>query len=232
MVEPRRGPASARLTAGCGRRRRGSVRGDAVARRSLPRGEGQEPARAAPARSPVGARDRDARRRRRGVHAPSGPTFVVAPGRTTARCRPGATLVHDPGGGQGPAVRAGLEAAALASRAAPFLVVNADLPCVTRARPARARRRRPRRTASRSRRQPTARRTRSRSLGARLFVPVYGPGSAERFAALAPSRRWTHRISSMTWTPSPTSSGSATGSGRARARARLAARVRGRGAAA
>ena len=41
-------------------------------------------------------------------------------------------MVDDPGGGQGPAVRAGLEVAALASGGAgPLLVVNADLPCVT-----------------------------------------------------------------------------------------------------
>src|SRR4051812_42031831 len=63
-----------------------------------------------------------------------GPTFVVAPagepGLETVAAE--ATAVEDPGGGQGPAVRAGLEAAALASRGAgPLLVVNADLPCVT-----------------------------------------------------------------------------------------------------
>src|SRR5579872_48793 len=57
-----------------------------------------------------------------------GPTFVVAP----APLELGAGYVADPGGGQGAAVRAGLAAAALASGGVgPFVVVNADLPCVT-----------------------------------------------------------------------------------------------------
>ena len=60
-----------------------------------------------------------------------GPTFVVGHAAPEPRLD-GVTLVPDPGGGQGAAVRAGLEAASLASGGAgPFLVVNADLPCVT-----------------------------------------------------------------------------------------------------
>lgn len=115
-----------------------------------------------------------------------GPTFVVAPAATEVS---GATLVVDPGGGQGAAVRAGLAAAALAAEGGgPMLVVNADLPCVTArdlfalagavpdAGVAYA---------------PAADGT-TNALGlatTTLFVPVYGPGSAARFAALGPSRR-------------------------------------------
>jgi len=120
-----------------------------------------------------------------------GPTFVVAPAQkeTLAAVPPGATVVPDPGGGQGPAVRAGLEAASLAAGAAgPLLVVNADLPCVTArdllalagAVPDGG-------LALAAAADGT---TNALALSsAALFVPVYGPGSAERFAALAPSRR-------------------------------------------
>lgn len=86
----------------------------------------------------------------------------------------GAEVVVDPGGGQGPAVAAGL--ARVEGRA---LVVNADLPCVTAlalrllaaagaalvAAPDGT-------TNALSLPDPTH------------FEPVYGPGSAERFAAL------------------------------------------------
>jgi 2-phospho-L-lactate guanylyltransferase (CobY/MobA/RfbA family) len=115
-----------------------------------------------------------------------GPTFVVAPAGTDAR---GATFVLDPGGGQGSAVRAGLEAAALATDAsAPLLVVNADLPCATArdllalagAAPAGG-------LAYATAADGT---TNALALAtSALFAPVYGPGSAARFAALGPSRR-------------------------------------------
>ena len=114
-----------------------------------------------------------------------GPTFVVGPATSLPE---GVTVVRDPGGGQGAAVRAGLEAAALAAGGAgPFLVVNADLPCVT-----------PRDLLALAGAVPddglalapaadgTTNALALSSLA--VFAPVYGPGSAERFAALAPSR--------------------------------------------
>src|SRR5829696_8559306 len=54
-----------------------------------------------------------------------GPTFLVAPEPT-----PPAIHVRDPHRGQGAAVAAALDAAVAAGAAPPFLVVNADLPCV------------------------------------------------------------------------------------------------------
>src|SRR5262249_50823762 len=57
-----------------------------------------------------------------------GPTVVVAPEGTPAG---GAIAVADPGGGQGAAVSAGLDAAVGSGGGAPYLVVNADLPCAT-----------------------------------------------------------------------------------------------------
>ena len=180
---------------------------DAVARRPLPRGEGQEPARAAPRRgaracsrarcSPTSSRpaprsgrpssSRRARLERRRARR-SSPTPAAA---RAQRCAPGSRPRRSPRGGAGP-----------------FLVVNADLPCVTAARPARARGRGPRRRARARRRPPTGRPTRSRSPRPSLFVPLYGPGSAARFAALAPlARASTRRTSSTTSTRSPTSNG-------------------------
>src|SRR3954447_20087986 len=113
-----------------------------------------------------------------------GPTVVVAPEATPVGA---AILVRDPGGGQGAAVRAGLDAAVAAGGGPPYLVVNADLPCATArdlftlagavpdggiAVPAAA--------------DGT---TNALALSSPdLFEPVYGPGSAARFAALAPSR--------------------------------------------
>jgi 2-phospho-L-lactate guanylyltransferase len=115
-----------------------------------------------------------------------GATFVVSPLEVElARV----TLVEDPGGGQGQAVRAGLEAAALASGGVgPFLVVNADLACVT-----------PRDLLTLAGAVPVdglalavAADGTTNALGLAspdLFVPVYGPGSAGRFSALGPARR-------------------------------------------
>jgi 2-phospho-L-lactate guanylyltransferase len=113
-----------------------------------------------------------------------GPTFVVAPGRPPAD---GATLVPDPGGGQGAAVRAGLDAAVATGAGGPYLVVNADLPCVTArdlftlvgALPVGGLAVAPAHDGT----------TNALVLASPdLFAPVYGPGSADRFAALAPSR--------------------------------------------
>jgi 2-phospho-L-lactate guanylyltransferase (CobY/MobA/RfbA family) len=114
-----------------------------------------------------------------------GPTFVVAPaGVEDARVR----LVDDHGHGQGAAVRAGLAAAALLSGGVgPFLVVNADRPCVT-ARDLLA-------LAGAIPEQGLALvaaadgTTNALGLSSpEQFVPVYGPGSAARFAALPGAR--------------------------------------------
>ena len=118
--------------------------------------------------------------------APLGEPLVVAP--DADRVPDGVTHVPDPHRGQGAAVRAALDAAASAGLPAPFLVVNADLPCAgTRdllalagAVPADG-------LAFAAAADGT---TNALALAASgLFEPVYGPGSAERFAALAPSRR-------------------------------------------
>jgi len=99
----------------------------------------------------------------------------------------GAILVADEGRGQGAAVAAGLDQAALAGAPAPFLVVNADLPCVT-----------PRDLLALAGAIPDEGlaiaaavdgTTNALALSSReLYTPLYGPGSAARFAALAPSR--------------------------------------------
>jgi 2-phospho-L-lactate guanylyltransferase len=100
---------------------------------------------------------------------------------------PGVAHVADPRRGQGTAVAAALDAAAASGLPAPYLVVNADLPCVgTRdllalagAIPAGG-------LALAAAADGT-----TNALGLsdlRLFEPVYGPGSAGRFAALGPSR--------------------------------------------
>ncbi len=115
-----------------------------------------------------------------------GPTFVVGPPETVAG---DATFVPDPGGGQGAAVRAGLEAAAMASGGVgPFLVVNADLPCVTARDLLALAGAVPDDGLALA---PAADGT-TNALGLAstvLFAPVFGPGSASRFAALGPSRR-------------------------------------------
>jgi 2-phospho-L-lactate guanylyltransferase len=114
-----------------------------------------------------------------------GATFVVAPDGTDAH---GAKVVPDPGGGQGAAVRAGIDAAVVGTGSlGPYLVVNADLPCVTA-----------RDLLTLAGAIPDgglafapAGDGTTNALGLSspdLFVPVYGPGSSTRFAALAPSR--------------------------------------------
>lgn len=116
---------------------------------------------------------------------PVGPVLVVAP--DALRLPKGVEPVDDPHRGQGAAVRAGLDAAAARALPAPFLVVNADLPCagsrdllaLAGAVPANG-------LALAAALDGT---TNALALAdASLFEPVYGPGSAERFAALAPSR--------------------------------------------
>jgi 2-phospho-L-lactate guanylyltransferase len=113
-----------------------------------------------------------------------GPTYVVTPDDVTLA---NATVVADPGGGQGPAVSAGLDAAAATGEATLFLVVNADLPCAT-----------PRDLLALAGAVPE----RGLALAAAadgttnalafaspdLFAPLYGAGSAARFAGLATTR--------------------------------------------
>jgi 2-phospho-L-lactate guanylyltransferase len=113
-----------------------------------------------------------------------GATYVV----TSARgLQAAATVLPDDGRGQGAAVAGGLEAAARAGGTAPFLIVNADLPCVTArdllalagAIPDHG-------LALVAAADGT---TNALALSSpELFAPLYGPGSAARFAALAPSR--------------------------------------------
>jgi 2-phospho-L-lactate guanylyltransferase (CobY/MobA/RfbA family) len=113
-----------------------------------------------------------------------GPTVVVAPEGTPVG---DAILVTDPGGGQGAAVDAGLDAAVAAGGGPPYLVVNADLACVTArdlftlagAVPDGGLALAPAADGT----------TNALALASpELFEPVYGPGSAARFAALAESR--------------------------------------------
>lgn len=125
-----------------------------------------------------------------------GPVFVVAPHEhehelVSALGQP-VTAVPDPGGGQGTAVRAGLDVAALAAssagRTGPLVVVNADLPCVTArdllalagAVPERGLAYAPAVDGTTNALAVSA---------AHIFAPVYGPGSAARFAELAPANR-------------------------------------------
>jgi 2-phospho-L-lactate guanylyltransferase (CobY/MobA/RfbA family) len=97
------------------------------------------------------------------------------------------THVPDPHHGQGAAVRAALDAAAATGLPGPYLVVNADLPCAT----------------SRDLlalagavpdgglalvAAPDGTTNALAFADERLFEPVYGPGSAERFAALGEAR--------------------------------------------
>jgi 2-phospho-L-lactate guanylyltransferase len=115
-----------------------------------------------------------------------GPVLVVSQQPMTLP--EGATHVPDPRRGQGAAVRAALDAAAATGLPAPFLVVNADLPCATTrdllalvgAMPDGG-------LALVAAPDGT---TNALALSdERLFEPVYGPGSAERFATLAESRQ-------------------------------------------
>ena len=114
-----------------------------------------------------------------------GPTFVVTPGDIALA---GATVVVDRARGQGAAVRTGLDAVVAAGGSPPVLVVNADLPCAT-----------PRDLLALAGAVPAdgpalalapAADGTTNALAfasADLFIPLYGPGSAARYAALAPS---------------------------------------------
>ena len=115
-----------------------------------------------------------------------GPVLVVSSAPVPAP--PGVTHVPDPKRGQGAAVLAGLDAAAAAGHPGPYLVVNADLPCAgTRDLLALAGAVPDDGLALAPAADGTTNALALSSGG--LFQPLYGPGSAERFAALAPSRR-------------------------------------------
>jgi 2-phospho-L-lactate guanylyltransferase len=114
---------------------------------------------------------------------PLGDVLVVAPKVPTLPA--GVGHVADPRRGQGAAVQAALDAAV--ALPGPYLVVNADLPCATTrdllalagAVPAGG-------LALVAAADGT---TNALALvDSALFQPVYGPGSAERFAALGPAR--------------------------------------------
>jgi 2-phospho-L-lactate guanylyltransferase len=115
---------------------------------------------------------------------PIGPTRLVTPDPEAGDLarRAGVETVADPGGGQGEAVRAALDAVETGA----ILVVNADLPCAApvdlrsllAATPAGG-------VGLVEARDGT---TNALSLpGPEAFAPVYGPGSASRFRALAES---------------------------------------------
>ncbi|HEX5450023.1 MAG TPA: hypothetical protein VFW85_08205 [Gaiellaceae bacterium] len=111
-----------------------------------------------------------------------GPTFVVAPGGIELPAE--ATGVDDPLRGQGAAVQAGLDAALAAGASGPYLVVNADLPCVT----ARDLFALAGAVPDRGLALVAAADGTTNALAfadAALFEPCYGPGSADRFVALA-----------------------------------------------
>lgn len=113
--------------------------------------------------------------------AAAGLLVVVAPDPPALAVE--ALHVVDPGRGQGAAVRAALDAAVAAGLPAPYLVVNADVPCAT-----------PRDLLALAGAIPdggvalaAARDGTTNALAFAdpdLFEPRYGPGSAERFAAL------------------------------------------------
>jgi 2-phospho-L-lactate guanylyltransferase len=118
--------------------------------------------------------------------APVGSIVVVSP--EAPNLPDGALHVADPKRGQGAAVEAALDAATAAGLPAPYLVVNADLPCATSrdllalagAVPAGG-------LALVAAGDGT-----TNALGLStsvIFEPVYGPGSADRFAALGDSMR-------------------------------------------
>jgi len=117
--------------------------------------------------------------------APVGRVLVVARARPVPLDR--VTLVDDPGRGQGAAVEAGLAAAVAAGLAAPYLVVNADLPCAGSRDLLALAGAVPDRGLALVRASDGT--TNALALSdAGLFEPLYGPGSADRFAALAPAR--------------------------------------------
>jgi 2-phospho-L-lactate/phosphoenolpyruvate guanylyltransferase len=99
----------------------------------------------------------------------------------------GVELVPDPHHGQGAAVQDGLDAAIAAGAPAPYLVVNADLPCVT----ARDLLALAGAVPEEGLALVAAADGTTNALGfsdGTLFEPVYGPGSAQRFGVLGPAR--------------------------------------------
>jgi 2-phospho-L-lactate/phosphoenolpyruvate guanylyltransferase len=118
--------------------------------------------------------------------APVGRLVVVSP--EVPELPDGALHVADPKRGQGAAVEAALDAATGAGLPAPYLVVNADLPCATS-----------RDLLALAGAVPdgglalvAAADGTTNALGLStsvIFEPVYGPGSAERFAALGDTMR-------------------------------------------
>jgi 2-phospho-L-lactate/phosphoenolpyruvate guanylyltransferase len=117
---------------------------------------------------------------------PVGRVLVVAP--DPPGLPAGATHVLDPRRGQGAAVRAGLDEAAAEGLPAPFLVVNADLPCVD-ARDLLALAGAVPDGGLALAAAPDGTTNALALSDELLFEPLYGPGSAERFAALGPSLR-------------------------------------------
>jgi 2-phospho-L-lactate guanylyltransferase len=117
---------------------------------------------------------------------PLGPVLVVAPEGT--RLPHGVRWVADPQGGQGVAVRAALAEARATGCESPFLVVNADLPCA-RTPDLRALANGLPEDGLALAAAPDGTTNALALSNAALFRPAYGDGSAERFAALAPSRR-------------------------------------------
>jgi len=115
-----------------------------------------------------------------------GRVFVVA--LEEPRLPAGVTYVADPHRGQGAAVQAGLAVALNAGAAAPFLVVNADLPCVSARDLLALAGAVPDGGLALARAADGTTNALAFADGA-LFEPCYGPGSADRFAALGPSLR-------------------------------------------
>jgi 2-phospho-L-lactate guanylyltransferase len=117
--------------------------------------------------------------------APVGYVLVVAPDRPDLPAS--VAYVDDPRRGQGPAVQAGLHAAVARGLPAPYLVVNADLPCAGS-----------RDLLALARAVPDGGLALVRAADgttnalafadAALFEPLYGAGSADRFGELAPTR--------------------------------------------
>jgi 2-phospho-L-lactate guanylyltransferase len=118
--------------------------------------------------------------------SPVGHVLVVSP--AAAVLPRGAQHVDDPHHGQGAAVRAALDAAVARGLPAPYLVVNADLPCATSRDLLALAGAVPGGGLALVAAADGTTNALALSDGV-LFEPVYGPGSAERFAALAPSRR-------------------------------------------
>ena len=117
--------------------------------------------------------------------APLGARLVVAPTRHPPLV--GVAVVDDPGRGQGAAVAAGLAAAVAAGLPAPYVVVNADLPCVESRDLLALAGAVPDGGLALVRAADGT--TNALALAdAGLFEPLYGPGSADRFASLAPAR--------------------------------------------